>query len=590
MTKRKRLIRQLYPSYLLIITLTITAALWFSYQTLRRSFLDQTVNELTNIAHIFKPRVINHLSPPNAALIDRLCKESGIRDQMRITVILPSGIVAGDSEEDPQTMDTHIDRPEVIDALKNEVAVSTRYSLTQKRNMIYLGFPLNKEGRFLGILRISMPFTIIHQTIKEIQTDIFLIGVLVLFISAIISLLLSRRISRPLEEIKHGAEKFMQGNFVNRLPDYDSVEIGSLSDTMNQMALKLSDQIKTMTRQRNELETVFSSMVEGVIAVDRDEKIISINHAATQIFNCDQERIKGRSVQEAIRNIELQQFVKKSLNHHRLLEEDIHIFSSEERILNGHGTALTDMGGKIIGALIVLSDVTRLRNLETMRRDFVANVSHEIKTPLTAIKGFVQTLRDGAIKEPENGERFLGIIEKHVDRLSVIINDLLSLSRIEEEAEKQEIDLKQDRIKEVLRAAIQVCEPKAAEKKVVIEFVCENDLQAEINPALLDQAVVNLLDNAIKYSPENSTIHVEAEIRDHEIQIKVQDQGCGIDRNHLPRLFERFYRVDKARSRKLGGTGLGLAIVKHIIQAHHGQVSVESIPDKGSTFTLHIPM
>jgi two-component system phosphate regulon sensor histidine kinase PhoR len=234
--------------------------------------------------------------------------------------------------------------------------------------------------------------------------------------------------------------------------------------------------------------------------------------------------------------------------------------------------------------------MTRLRRLENIRKDFVANVSHEIKTPITAIKGFVETLREGAAESPQDRERFLGIIHRHVERLEALVEDLLSLSEIEREAERKEISLTEHPVLDVLNTALQVCQEKAADKDIRMELACPQDLKVNVNPALLEQAVVNLLDNAITYSERGRPVRVTAGERGAEILIQVQDEGCGIEKVHLERLFERFYRVDKARSRKLGGTGLGLSIVKHIVEAHGGHVSVESKPGKGSTFTLHLPL
>ena len=237
----------------------------------------------------------------------------------------------------------------------------------------------------------------------------------------------------------------------------------------------------------------------------------------------------------------------------------------------------------------MFNDVTQLRRLEDMRRDFVANVSHEIKTPLTAIKGFVETLRLGEVDKPEESERFLGIIQKHVDRLSFIVEDLLSLSRIEQEDERKAIQIEKGKILDVLKSAVQICRSKAEDKKIEIKHTCEAHLTSSFDSSLLEQAVVNLLDNAIKYSEPNSTIHLKANLENSEMKIIVEDRGIGIAKKHLPRLFERFYRVDKARSRNLGGTGLGLAIVKHIAQAHGGNVTVESTLGEGSVFTIHLP-
>jgi two-component system phosphate regulon sensor histidine kinase PhoR len=393
-----------------------------------------------------------------------------------------------------------------------------------------------------------------------------------------LSLFVSRRITRPIEQIKIWAESIARGELQLRPPVAESEEIGALSESLNRMAIELREHIDTVMRQRNEIEAVLSSMVEGVIAVDMEERVISMNHAAAKMFGCDFAEAQGRSIQEVVRNTVLQEFVKNALSSQEAVEKEIVLSSNGDRFLNGHGTLLRDAEGKQIGALIVLNDVTRLLRLEKIRREFVANVSHEIKTPITAIKGFVETLRDGAVENHEDAERFLEIISKHVDRLEAIM-----------EAEREKVVLDEGRIKDVLETAIQICEAGAMAKKIEVELSCAKEMVANLDPQLLEQAIVNLIDNAIKYSNDGGTVRVEALQRENEIIISVHDQGCGIEKKHLPRLFERFYRVDMARSRQMGGTGLGLAIVKHIAQAHVGRVAVESIPGKGSTFSIHLP-
>jgi two-component system phosphate regulon sensor histidine kinase PhoR len=358
---------------------------------------------------------------------------------------------------------------------------------------------------------------------------------------------------------------------------------------MGQMALQLKQRIDTILWQRKEIEVILASMLEGVIAVDREERVIRLNPAAARMFGYSPLDSQGKNIEEVFRNPKLHDFVRDTLESAEPLERDINIASGEERFLTAHGTQLQDGEARKVGALIVLNDVTRLKRLENMRRDFVANVSHEIKTPITAIKGFAETLSSGTVKEKEDVARFLAIIEKHANRLQAIVEDLLSLSRIEQQQEKQDIDFSETVLKDVLLTAIQICQPGAETRQIKIELSCPDDLSAEINSPLLEQALVNLLDNAIKYSYEKGCVRLEVSEGKEDAVIRARDEGYGIAKKDLPCLFERFYRVDQGRSRRMGGTGLGLAIVKHISEAHGGWLTVESEIGQGSTFAIHLP-
>jgi two-component system phosphate regulon sensor histidine kinase PhoR len=589
MNRRKRLLWQLFPSYLLITLISLLAVSWYASGAMRQFFLDQTATDLKARAALLDKQIKGLLSPLNSEAIDAICKEAGRLSATRITVILPDGTVIGDSRETPRLMDNHASRPEIIRALAGQTGRSLRFSNTLMQDMLYVAVPIKDGQNIVAVLRTSLPATAVETEIRSIQLKIALGGCIIALLAAGISWVISRRISRPIEQMKKSAEQFAGGDLSHRLISPATEEMAGLADAMNQMAAQLENRIETIISQRNQLETVLASMLEGVIAVDSDERIVSINRSAARLFENEPANCQGKSIEEVIRSPAMQQFIRRSLNSKSPSEEDITVFQNEERVIDVIGSPLLDINQHQMGALVVFHDVTQLRRLENMRRDFVANVSHEIKTPLTAIKGFVETLQQGKVDKAEENQRFLGIIQKHVDRLNSIIEDLLALSRIEQEDERKEIDFRQVKIEDTFKAAIQLCRPKAEEKKIRIDLDCEKDATAIFDPTLIEQAVVNLLDNALKYSEPQSTVVLKSHRQNSELIISVQDHGIGIAQKHLPRLFERFYRVDKARSRNMGGTGLGLAIVKHIAQAHGGHVAVESELGEGSRFSIHVP-
>ncbi len=363
---------------------------------------------------------------------------------------------------------------------------------------------------------------------------------------------------------------------------------------LNAMASQLDGRIKAITAQRNEQEAILASMTEGVIAIDASEHVLSVNKAAAGLFALDANRAPGKPLGEVLRNSMFLQFARKILANTVAAEEDITVpfmfdGSTGDRILQLHGSVLRNGEGLCIGAVLVASDVTRLRRLETMRKEFVANVSHELRTPLTTIKGFVETLLAGAIDSKEETVRFLTIIAGQAERLTSLVEDLLTLALIEREEETGSPAMETRSIIEVISAAIRDQTVHADSKNITVAVSGDPDIAARLNAPLLEQAIGNLIDNAIKYSEPDREVTVHAAKEGGEIAIAVKDQGMGIPREYLDRIFERFYRVDKARSRKMGGTGLGLAIVKHIAGLHGGRCTVQSEPGNGSTFTITFP-
>ena len=587
--RRKRLLWQLYPSCLLIVAVSIAAATWYASSALREFYVERTQADLEARALLVEDQVRQELAAAEFRQLDGLCKELGRKASTRITAILPDGKVVGDSDESPDLMDNHADRPEVAGALAGSTTPSLHYSPTLRETRMYVAVPVRQDGKILGILRTSIPMTAFERTLRGIQLRMALGGLMVAVLMAWVSLLLSRRISRPLEQIQRGAERFARGDLAHRLPVPDSRELGALAETLNQMAAELDDKIRAVVRQRKEREAILSSMVEAVLAVDSRERLIRFNQAAVTLLGIDPARAEGRTLPEVVRNADLHRLVAGVLATQEPREGEMVLRDNGERFLHLHGTVLRDAREGEIGALVVLHDVTQLRKLERVRRDFVANVSHELRTPVTSIKGFVETLLEGAMHNPEDAQRFLHIVASQADRLDAIIEDLLTLARLEQEGEKAEIVLSPSPVRKVLEDALEVCRSEASQKNIHVELTCDGDLQAPISAPLLEQAVINLVDNAVKYSPAGQTVHVEAFRSESEVVVRVRDHGCGISREHLPRIFERFYRVDKARSRRLGGTGLGLAIVKHIAQVHRGRATVESTVGQGSTFSIHLP-
>ena len=589
MSKSKRLIWHIFPYQVLIILVTFFAVAMYTAASFRNYYEESTRADLVSKAVLFSHLLSPNVMTDNPARVDSLCKQEGALLPYRFTVILPDGRVIGDSQANPASMENHSDRPEVRQAMLGKNGVSIRFSFTLRENMVYAAVPLRSGGNIEGVVRVSFPSTIMNRTLSAFYIHLSIGGFVLILLALLFSIALSLRFTGTFREILKGAALFSEGDLQHRLRVRSFAEIDTLANAMNGMADQLYQRIQTITRQRNELEAVLSSMREAVIAIDLDERLINCNHAAEALFGFSLASARGRTIQEIVRNSQLQGFLKKVLSGVDSLKEDTILHFPPDRYLQAHGSLLRDSMSQSIGALFVLNDITRLKTLENIRRDFVANVSHELKTPITSIKGFVETLRDGAMDNQETARRFLDIIMKHTERLNSIIEDLLSLSRIEQEAENEAIRFDTAGATEILKNVIMICDGKIREKNITVRVSCEENITVTGNTALLEQALSNLLDNAIKYSNPGSEVLIEASRGDKEISIRVEDYGVGIPEKDLPRIFERFYRVDKARSRDMGGTGLGLAIVKHIIQAHNGRVTVTSALGKGSVFTLHLP-
>lgn len=438
--------------------------------------------------------------------------------------------------------------------------------------------------------------TIALSTSIYVLTFIFNRIELNLLVSTIIALgvgtYLAFRVARPLERLKARVEKVAIGelNEVVDLARNETVEIHEIAKLMDQIANQLLQRINIIQIQKDEQEAVLTSMEEGLIAVEKNHLISHLNPASARLFRVHRDQVIGKPIEEVVRIPELLEIVHSGLKNPIHAEKDIQLLGEQKKFLRVHTSPLRNQSGDHYGVVLVVSDVTRIRELEGMRKNFVTNVSHELRTPLTSIQGFAETLMNPEVKDPKEIRKFTEIIQRHANRLGRIIEDILTLSRIEKDAESSYIETKLESFDEVVEAAVELCEVKAKSKGIVINFDVKAGQKVNCDRYLIEQAIVNLVDNAVRYSDTGKAVEVRTGLSDGEVFVEVEDHGMGIANNHISRIFERFYRVDRARSRELGGTGLGLSIVKHIVLAHKGKIEVKSQIGQGTVFTVRLPL
>jgi len=460
--RTRRIFWQIYPGHLFITLFTLVIVFAVFSSALERFYRQQTAEHLEALATFVTEQVRDRFDATHLDDLNTTAAKMGSKSPARITLILPDGTVAGESDKPREQMENHRERPEVKAAIEQgRAGQSVRFSNSVRKNMLYVAVPVYRDGALIGIVRTAMPLLRMEEALGGIEHHLLWSAVAVLLLAALLSLFVSRRISQPLERIKQGAERFAAGDFSYRLHSIGSTETDALAETMNEMASQLEERLQTVSKERNQREAVLSSMVEGVLAVDTTGHIISMNKAAAQFFNVFQpDTAPGRSIEEVFRNVKLQKFVAEVLKGQETRECELTVENTQTCYLQARGTNLLGLQASRIGAVVVFNDVSRLRRLENLRRDFVANVSHELKTPITSIKGFVETLLDGAMNNPAEAERFLKIVAKHADRLNSIIEDLLMLSRLEQGG-KEGMEMQKAVLCGILNSAVEVCAQRA---------------------------------------------------------------------------------------------------------------------------------
>ncbi len=573
-----------------ILTVILLCVYLYLSRTLRsdtyQRIEDRVKRELALVRSYLEEDSINRIKGYD---LDKVADRIGSQLGLRVTIISPEGVVLGDSELDGDRLfniENHLNRPEVQQALNSGIGFSRRYSTTLRKNLLYVAsvYGNKKNG---GIIRLAIPLSDIDLISKRLRHALAFSLVVAFAVAVGLGLIVMWMISMPIRQISSAAKEISRGDFSRRISVPTNDELKELSEAFNYMSAQIENKINELNLSRLRIEAVFSSMAEGVMVVGSNGRAVLVNRSLREAFSIDGD-VSGKMPIEVVRIADVQDAVDKALNSGQESRFEVSIGQGLSRIFSVYARPFF-MHDRVEGVVVVFHDITDARRFDDMRREFVANVSHELRTPLANIKGYTETLLDGAINDRENAGHFLKVIHSESERLAKLIEDILDLSRIE--SGSMEINLVEADLKELIGKAVSMLGAKAVQKSVTIK-VClpDNLLPVCVDQEMILQVLLNLIDNAIKYNRQGGEVVISAEKVGNFVRVSVYDTGIGIPKKDLPRLFERFYRVDKARSRQLGGTGLGLAIVKHIVYLHNGEVFVDSELDKGSVFSFTLPI
>ncbi len=580
--KNKSLFFQFFTVQILLIFMAIFVSSFFTIRTLVDLIYSRTAQEQEAICRL----LVNMLPEKGFISLHNaqdFCYQASSGTRVRLTLIQYSGSVLADSHSDPFYMENHFDRPEIQEALRSAIGRSKRFSFTMREEMFYTAIPVPTRSL---IVRTSISVEEINREINQMYLRLTLSSLIILFFAVVFSYVFARTISSAMTSIKNVAKHYAAGDFTVNLEQGNIMELNELSEAINSMGIQLKEKIRTITSQKDELQAMLNSMTEPVILVDKSLEIREYNPSARKFIFANKYP-ESANLLSVINNVEITELVESTFKKGTYNEKVICFNIEEEIYYLVHVSYIENLENDKSGALIVLNNISAIKHLEQIRKDFVANVSHELKTPVTSIIGYVETIMSGSDIAQKNIDKFMNIISRQASRLVKIIEDLLTLSRVD--YEHAEIETENIPLSDLIGSSVSACSYNAELKDMKIHVSCDEDLELHANTVLAEQALTNLIDNAVKYSNNGTDINIRAEESETEIFISVEDFGPGITQKDLKRIFERFYRVDKARSRELGGTGLGLAIVKHVLKTHSGRIEVDSVPGEGSKFTIIFP-
>ncbi len=568
---------KIFGGYLFIVIVIFAIAFPLSFRAMRLHHIDTLTGNLQNLCTTLKLKISPLLENNQIEELDTLIKKIGNQIETRITIINPDGIVFADSEKNPELMENHKSRIEIIQAIKYGLGTSLRYSSSVKEEMLYVAIPIEIDSKIYGVLRASLFLKEINTLLNNLKMNIIRIAVIIVVILLIGAFLFARNLSKPLKELGAASRKVAQGDFNTKVYLKNKNEIKELADSFNYMTDQIETLFTQLSCQKEELNSILSSINEGLCVIDKEGTILISNESFRKTVQNNS--VNGKLYWEVFRKTKFDKLIKRVGREKKYIVDEIE-FDSMTFLCSATFCSNKEE------IVVTLHDITRIKNLEATKKDFVTNVSHELRTPLTAIKGFVETLQE-ANTDNEN-QHYLDIIQRHTERVIRIVNDLLLLSELEGKSDT--LELEKIELNDLIENISIIFEQSLKEKDLVLKFNPCEDLPV-INADLfkLEQVFINLIDNAIKYT-ERGEVVISTSYNNETVIIEIQNTGMCIPREHLPRIFERFYVVDPSMSRKLGGTGLGLSIVKHIVLLHNGTIDVKNIPGTGTNFIVSLPV
>lgn len=586
----QRLWLKITGSYL-ILSITFVLVLWFFISSIiQNTYTDMTKDHLVENAQLISEVITLGGLDEDRETLDEWTSHFNEEITLRYTIIARDGTVIADSESDIESMDNHLNRPEIDAVLvKNqELGESVRLSDTRDMSMMYVAIPVEADGELIGAVRTSVSTQSIDNAISAIWTTLSAILFIILLVSVISAALLSYNITKPINRVINVTKRLQNKDYSARINADYSGEIGNLNTSVNALAASLQAHVNEIEESEKQLNSILSNLVSGVVLIDDKGKVDLTNHATERFLSKHTSKIDGKEYTYVFGPLGIDHLIETVIEDNVKRHDEAHIYFPEERILDVHIAPYYSQGWQQRGAIIVLHDITDIRRLEKMRSEFVANVSHELKTPITSVKGFAETLLSGDVPDEATAKQFMQIIYDESERLNRLITDLLELSKIEKQA--MPLNITEVNLNEIIGNSTQTISKFARDKNITLHLPSdENPIYVEADEDRLGQIVLNLVANAVNYTSDNGDIYIDAEERSSKVVLTVRDTGMGIPEEALDRLFERFYRVDKARSRHSGGTGLGLAIVKHLVESHEGKIYVKSVEGVGSTFTVELP-